>query len=273
MLIGNLYRKIVTTLPLASIIPTTPKMYKNSSFFISITLTFSLLVFCLIGFNSCQQSKPEPLVYSSTMYAAPNDLYRRDSMFIAKTVWEFIDKEVYVYDFVKKYHLPLERITINVDTIFYSADTLKMLALVIKKMPDLEEGDSNSYYYSGIDLKGFRTSTKEPWHIYPPYLCAPTAMPGYGMVRQALRYYFLKKFKSSQTYIWDSVQHDLVSVSYGYNIDEKDFWDSSVLWKKGALTPGYYIFQNKGNVMPDNPDPVWILPHLDYPDSLLKLYQ
>jgi hypothetical protein len=207
-------------------------------------------------------------------YASPNEMYRRDSIFVIQTVWEFINKEVYVFDFAKKYNLPLHEIEINVDTILYSPDTLKMLAFIIKKMPDMEAKHINDYYYySGCDLKGFRNSTHEPWKIYPTFLCAPSGMPNYNRVRYDLRYFYFNVFKNTGTYVWDSGSHEPALAYFNYNADERNFWDSSVLWKKGARTPGDYLFQNKGNVKPGDENAVWILPPLDYPDSLLKLYK
>ena len=238
-------------------------------------MVFKLL---LIAFSmqSCNGIKPGQDVSLSSApikFPSPNAVYRRDSMFVAKTVWEFMDKQVSVFAFERKHNLPFEKIEVNVDTIFYSPDTLKLIAFVIRKEPNKDNKDSLTYYYNGDDLKGFRESTKEPWNISPSFLYAPTAMTNYNNVRNALRRFYYEEFKTQGAFVWDSSKQDLEPVDYNYNIQDKHFWDSCILWKKGALTPGYYIFQNKGNVRPGDPDPVWIIPHLDYSDSILKMYK
>lgn len=245
-------------------------MIKNSSLSF---LSGCVLIGIAILSSCCNNHYEANFAKDPIRTASPDKLYRRDSAFIARTIWEFMDKEVYIYDFYKKYNIPFSKITVDIDTILYSPDTLKMFAFVIKKVPDPESKVPDDYYYNGNNVEGFRSSTNEPWIIYPTYFCAVSSMPNYNMVRQTLRNYFFIKFKSASHYIWDSSKQDLILTDYKYNLDEKTFWDSSIVWKKGALTSGAYIFQNKGVVKPDDSDPVWIIPKLNYPDSLLRMYK
>lgn len=233
------------------------------------------LVACFfIGLFSCNNQQVQNVDSATPIrYPSPNAMYQRDSTYIVATIEQFIDKEVSYFNFAKQYNLPLNKIEIYVDTILYSPDTLKMVTFVIKKMPDMEAADTNVFYYSGGDLKGFRSSTKEPWHIYPNFHCGPSGLPEYNSVRRILHRCCFEELKTESTYVWDSSKMDLILESYRYNMDEKDFWDSSVLWRKGARTAGAYIFQNRGTVKPWDENPVQIIPKLDYPDSLLDLYK
>lgn len=216
---------------------------------------------------------------------SPNVAYQRDSMFIATTVWQFIDKKVGVFDYYKQYEIPIHKLNIDVDSIIYSPDSLKLFAFIIERVPEIENNRPNQYFYGGNPLIGFRQSVHEAWTIYPFGQFTPTGFKNYNKVRNLFRGYFLGdgKFKNDSDYYWDGVHNDTlgmnrgfnrVAIKFGYNIDDKRFWDSSVVWKKGSRIPGYYAFQTMGNVVPGYMDtPIRIIPPLVYPDSLLKLYK
>lgn len=216
---------------------------------------------------------------------SPNVAYRRDSMFVATTVWQFINKKVGVFDYYKQYEIPVTKLRIDVDSIIYSPDSLKLFAFVIERVPEIENNKPNEYFYGGNPLIGFRKSVHEPWKIYSFGQFTPTGFKNYNKVRDLFRGYFLGdgKFKNDSDYYWDGVHNDTlemnqgsnrVAIKFGYNIDDKRFWDSSIVWKKGSRIPGYYAFQTTGNVAPGYTDsPIRIIPSLKYPDSLLQLYK
>lgn len=246
--------------------------------------------FILLSLLACSQEEiPENIKYPF-FYPSPTANYKRDSLFIATTVWQFIDKEVDIFQSYKRRHVPLEKVRIHVDSIFYSPDSLKLFAFVITENPDLEEKDSSAIYYSGSGMIAYRDSLKQPWivHFFGQY--RPAGWKYYNQVRNLFRHYYLKngKFKNDSDIYWDGRRNDTlemvreitfpkqnnrVSIKFDYNLDEPLFWSKSIVWKKGNRIPGYYSFETNGNVAPGSSDPIKNIPKLYYPDSLLNLYK
>jgi hypothetical protein len=208
-------------------------------------------------------------------YKSPNSSYQRDSMFIVATVWEFIKKQVSPYHYYTVFNVPFNKITIDVDSIMYSPDSLKLFAFVIITDPDVQHGKYDKYVFSGNSIVGYRLSKKTPWTIYDFDQYSVAGFKKYNSVRNLFRHYYFGNgdFRNDAEYIWDSTTQDRVSVKFGYNLDQLKFWDSSLVWKKGARIPGFYNFQTKGNVTPQDEDPIIHLPKLNYPDSLLDMYK
>lgn len=250
-------------------------------------LNFILATFI---FASCgdQQQKH---AYHAVKFPSPSETYKRDSLFLAFTVREFIDKQVDIFDFYKKYKIPQDEIGVDVDSIFYSPDSLKLFSFIIMSVPNYQHGKPTITYYDGEDMIGFRTSKKNPWTIYYFGQIRPSGIDNYNKVREIFRRYYLGggKFKDDYASYWDGKRNDTlqmaraitfpnednrINIKFRYNIDDKYFWDSSIVWKKGSRIPGFYSFQTKGNVAPGyRDDPIIAIPSLNYPDSLLNLYK
>ena len=224
-------------------------------------------------------------------YPTINKTYYRDSLYIATTIWQFIDKKVDIFDYYKRYNILLSKVGVDVDTIIYSPDTLKLFSFVIIKVPDYENNKPDQFYYSGEDMIGYRLSKNKPWKIYYFGQIRPTGLKNYNQVRNIFRNYYLGngKFKSSYDTYWDGIHNDTlgmarsitfpeetnrINIKFGYNIDDSQFWNKSIVWKKGSRIPDYYSFETIGNVAPGYGDSlIKIIPHLNYPDSLLKMYK
>jgi len=225
--------------------------------------------------NSIDEDSEDTISKEPIHFKSPNATYHRDSLFIATTVRQFMDKEVDIFDFYKQYHIPLDRVQVNVDSILYSPDSLKLFSFVIMIVPDYENDKPDSIYYNGYDLIGYRDSKKDIWAIWYFGQYCPSGWDNYNKVRNLFRNYYIyhDRFKNGSNYYWSSKKQDYVSIPFGYNIDDKHFWDSSVVWQKEMPIPGYYPFQVKDQSKPEDKDAVKVIPHLDYPDSLLKLYR
>lgn len=241
------------------------------------------VVLFILFFTGCQNRlkiAAEPIRYDS-----PDKIYQRDSLYIATTIWQFMDKQVDIFDYYKQYKIPFNKVNIDIDTIIYSPDSLKLFSFVIERIPEYENNKPNKYFYSGSDMIGYRSSKKEPWNIWYFGEYRPTGWDNYNKVRNLFRWYYLGdgKFKNDYRGYWDGIHYEndtfplqkaRINIKFGYNIDDKHFWDSSIVWKKGNRIPGYYGFQTKGEVVPGYMDsPIRIIPRLDYPDSLLNLYK
>ena len=249
-----------------------------------------LLSFLSFYLPCCSEKKANTIDHP-VRYPSINKTYYRDSLYIAATIWQFIDKKVDIFDYYKQYDIPPNKIRVDVDTIIYSPDTLKLFSFVIVTVPDYENKNPNRLFYSGEDMIGYRLSKNETWKIYYFGQIRPTGLKDYNQVRDILRNYYLGngKFKSSDDTYWDGIHNDTlgmarsitfpkeanrVNIKFGYNIDDIRFWDKSIVWKKGSRIPGYYSFETVGNVAPGYGDSlIKIIPHLDYPDSLLEMYK
>src|SRR5690348_7015043 len=82
-------------------------------------------------------------------FKSPSSSYQRDSIFIAATVWEFIKKQVSPFDYYIKFDVPFNKIIIDVDSIMYSPDSLKLFAFVIITDPDVQHEKYDKYVFSG----------------------------------------------------------------------------------------------------------------------------
>ena len=223
-----------------------------------------------------KENDPESAVSGVPIhFKSPNPSYRRDSMFIATTVWEFIRKQVSPFHYYTTFNVPFNKITIDVDSIMYSPDSLKLFAFVIITDPDVQHEKYDKFVFSGNSIVGFRSNIKTPWTLYNFDQYSIAGFKKYNSVRNLFRHYYFGNgdFRNDAEYIWDSTKQDRVSMEFGYNLDQPQFWDSSLVWKKGARIPGFYDFQTKGNVTPQDEDPIIHLPHLSYPDSLLNMYK
>ncbi|MES2766126.1 MAG: hypothetical protein V4642_09675 [Bacteroidota bacterium] len=234
----------------------------------AIKLAFFTVI--LLSCNSLKQEIAVPL--EPIRYPSPSANYQRDSLYIASTIWQFIDKEYNAFDSFKRNNHKLNQVRIDVDSIFYSPDSLKLFSFVIATIPDRE--DTNlKYYHHGYDMVGYRLNTKEPWKIYRLGEFAPSGLKSYNRVREVFRDFYFYQFRYRTDYAWDSVRQDMVTTRFGYNIDHTDFWTKNLIWRKGSRLPGLYIFETKGNARPGLEDAVEFPPQLQYPDSLLKLYR
>lgn len=208
-------------------------------------------------------------------FKSPNDDYRRDSLFIVLTAKQYVDKGIYPFDLFKQKNIPEEMVHFEVDSIIYSPDKLKFFAFLIECAPESNTiySEKPEYYYSEYTIIGYRKKTNEIWKIYSDYY--RSVLNTYNDNRATFRnYYFANgKFKYDSDYYWDSSEQDRVSIPFKYNLDDVKFWDSSIVWKKGSRILGYYGFETTGNVKPGDENAIKVIPHLEYPDSLLKLYR
>jgi hypothetical protein len=234
-------------------------------------MKYLLIAILCVLFCACATTKQVDWPSKPIRYPSPTAHYKRDSSYIIATVWEFIDKKVDIFDFYKRYHIPLNKVNIDVDTIFYSPDSLKLIAFAIEHLPD--HVVTNYYYYSGSEMIGYRQSTHEPWKIRYWGQYRPTGFENYNKLKAYFRDYYFGKFKTDGEYIWDPSKKNMVLARFGYNLNDPLFCANSIVWRKGARIPGYYNFETTGNVRPGDEHPIKIIPPLNYPDSLLKLYR
>ena len=203
-------------------------------------------------------------------YKSPTNKYRLDSLFIVETVYGYIDKRLPPFDFYSQLYNSLSKININVDTIFFSQDRLKLFSFIIITIKD----KNNSYKNVGNGLIGYRNSINEKWNIFNFNQFTPVGFRKYNSVRKLFREYYLGdgEFKTDTHSYWNSIDGKYQSIPFGYCLDDPLFWDSSIVWKKGFPLRNYYPFEVKDQAKPDEEDIVIVLPNFNYSDSILKMY-
>jgi hypothetical protein len=159
--------------------------------------------------------------------------------------------------------------------------------------------------YDMAAVIGFRDDTNEMWKLYPLEIFSAECYDSKEAVISVTGQYYFEAMKAScpewvnrknidsikfgGKLRWDlekqradmgladkkgdsisGLEYDILE-DFGYNLQEKDFWDKSLLWEKGARVKGYYLFQLNGNGGTAI-DPLK-LPKIIYPDRISKLFK
>ena len=189
---------------------------------------------------------------------------------------------------------------------FYSPDKLKLIVWVGEKKPNALTriaynkentmlnkicplGDDTIYSMGAVI--GYREDTGKMWQLYPLsnqlVACASTPEEVINVMGQ---YYFNEMKRHSQFIVNEDEgyggkvlkgkeydpylqQYEKFHLKeYGYNLQDTLFWDKSLIWQKGANIEGLYNFQTKGNVTPDEGDVMRMMPRIEYPNEVVKLF-
>jgi len=216
---------------------------------------------CFLGFFfiSCSAKiGKKHLSENPIHYVSPNRIYARDSQYLAYTIQQFSNLGVvgYGYDIHR----------VDIDTIVYSPDSLKLFAFVI----DYAKAD-NELNYDGHAILGYRFKTNSPWIVYPVTVIVFAGYTNYNMVRNSLKNAYFKNFSNpAVSGIWNYRNKRFESYP-SYNVIDPKFWGNSYIWMKDVSVPGYYEFQFAGGGVLDSGS-VLKIPPIHYPDSLLNLY-
>jgi hypothetical protein len=222
----------------------------------------------------------------------------RDSLFILYTVKEWSKLNWYTFeDYSKMYKMTNKQVEYFIGGTFYSPDKKKILVWVGEKVPNAEtlenynekKPETNKLCPDGADtiytlsaLIGVRDSINTVWKLYPFNQQQATCYSTKEEVLNVLGEYYFKQMKTHQMYrIMQGGKRKgyKESQAYGYNLQDKDFWDKSWLFKKDTVgSYGLYPFQiygydysgdkcNKNSAQPYKP------PALNYPPEILRLYK
>ncbi len=225
-----------------------------------------LFYLILINFQSCKQPKiNNGKIETYNQYRVQN-LEQRDSLLISYTIKEWGKKDWYTFtDYSNMYNMTNEEIEYFFGGTFYSPDKKKLLVWIGQKKPNAttieiynkdkpEENKLCPYgkeiVYSMTALIGIRDSLNQTWNLYPfdqqQATCYDTKEEVINVLGQ---YYFvkMKTHKMSRMMQSGKQKGNLVSQPYGYNLQERDFWDKCWLWQKDTVCSyGLYPFQIKG---------------------------
>jgi hypothetical protein len=254
-----------------------------------------LLLLLFVSLQSCAQinnGKMETYDQFRTQ-----QIERRDSLFISYTVKEWGKKKWYSWAVrTDMYKMTFEDVHYFIAGTFYSPDKKIILAWVGAKMPNAaatesysEKPELNKLCPDGADtiytlsvLIGYRDSVNDTWKMFPFDQKAAGCFDSKDKVINVLGQYYFGQMKTHQMY--RMVQNGrrkghLELEAYGYNLQDKDFWDKCWLFQKDTVgSYGLYPFQIKGyNYNGDKCTRECAEPYkppiVDYPEEILKLYK
>ncbi|PGH39495.1 MAG: hypothetical protein CRN43_08705 [Candidatus Nephrothrix sp. EaCA] len=257
--------------------------------------TTVLLILLLVSLQSCRQRNNKTETYDQyrTQKIEP-----RDSLFILHTVKEWGKKNWYTWEnFSKMYKMTNEQVEYFIEGTFYSPNRKRILVWVGEKMPNAttieiynkDDPEVNKICPTGGDtiytlsaLIGDRDSINQIWKLYPfdqqQAICCASKKQAINILGK----YYFGQMKTHQTYrIMPSGKRKghKESEAYGYNLQDKDFWDKCWLFQKDTVgSYGLYPFQiygydYKGDKCTQECAEPYKPPAVDYPEEILKLYK
>lgn len=231
----------------------------------------------------------------------------RDSMLIIYTVKEWHNNNWHIFEDVSlMYESDNSQISYFIGGAFYSPDRLKLIVWIGEKKYNSKtrevynEKDTSlnricpvggDTVYSMKVIVGFRDDTNKIWHLYPLLNKLAACYNTKERIINVMDRYFFKEMKHHSMHVVNDDKHYGGKVikgiefndylqeydkfylkEYGYNLQDEDFWDKSLIWQKGANIPGLFNFQTKGNVTPLEKDVEFVPPEISYPQEILKNY-
>ena len=257
-----------------------------------------LLLPVLFYLQGCVQNKNDKLD-TYDRYRTQR-IEKRDSLFILYTVKEWGKKDWWTYrDYSKFFKMTNDEVEYFIGGTFYSPDKKKIMVWIGQKKPNAEIIDNynpdpkinricptaGDTVYSMSAVIGIRGDTNDIWQLYPfnnqQAICCSNKEEAIFILG---KYYFelMKTHQMDRMVQSGENKGRLELTAYGYNLQDKDFWDSCWLFKKDTVgSYGLYPFQMVGYdrtplydggratqacALPFNP------PKIEYPREILKLY-
>ena len=256
--------------------------------------TAVLLLLLLACLQSCRQRNNKTETYDQyrTQKIEP-----RDSLFILHTVKEWGKKNWYTWeDFSRMFKMTNEQVEYFIGGTFYSPNRKRILVWVGEKMPNARsikmtrsKPELNKICPTGGDtiytlsaLIGMRDSVNKTWKLYTFDQQTAGCFDSKDKVINVLGKYYFGQMKAHQmSRIMQSGKRKGYKKlqAYGYNLQDKDFWDKCWLFQKDTVgSYGLYPFQiygynDKGDKCTQKSADPFEPPAVDYPEEILKLYK
>jgi hypothetical protein len=227
-----------------------------------------------------------------------NTLDRRDSLAIVHVIKTWQDSGFSYFERNLKeppYNLKSGKIEVYVLTGFYSPDREKILSWFAEKIPNNDDfkTDSGYYYYSNCMI-GIRDDTSKMFKLmlFDEQMCEAAELE---WIINCMSKYFFHKMKKDRTRIYaryynqyyggglrsdckDELNSEKsIYQEFGYNLQEPEFWERSLIWYKGSKIKGYDNYDLMEGAVPQDTitgrKRIFInYPRITYPDSILNLY-
>jgi hypothetical protein len=254
-----------------------------------------LFVILLLSISSCagqnneEQIKQINEIADSMPQVVGEKSYKRDKSFVEYTVREWMNRDYrdYHYLFQDYTNKNRSKIEIDVSSIYYSPDSLKLLSFVIIKQPinlshdeHIRKNKRFNPSFSGHVVVGVRDSSVMPWSLYNFTQFRVFDYSTSDTIRLFLRIHFFEKFKENQFYCFNE-KGEWGLYSFKYNLNEPEFWTGPVFDKERYKGLGYYFqiddFSSPKYIHPNYGDKDGIrdtvpILKIDYPNELIKQF-
>jgi hypothetical protein len=252
----------------------------------------------LLALQSCGQTSNKNTKVETYNQFRNQKIELRDSLYILYTIKEWGIKNWYSYpNYSRMYKITNDEIDYFIGGTFYSPDKKKIMVWVGEKVPNAAsiqiynkkdpqvnrlcpDGPDTVYMLSAVI--GFRDDTTQTWKLYPFDQEAADCSDTKEKTINALGQYYFVQMKTHEMYrmMQDGPRKGhKESQVYGYNLQDKDFWDKCWLFQKDTVGSydlytfqiyGYYYHGDKCTqkcAVPYNP------PVVNYPEEILSLYK
>lgn len=262
-----------------------------------------LAILVLVCFSSCGQTTNKIDTYNQYIF---QKIEPRDSIFVLYTVKEWGKLNWWTWGIRKDlFHIKEDEVELFIGGTFYSPDKTKILIWVGEKKsnaksievynedPEVNKicPNGSAIIYSMSALIGFRELPNSIWKLYPFDNKKATCYSSKEEVINVFGQYYFSQMKQHSEYVskrtlnekyGGEVRYDLedkkkrlgygqvdtssILKNYGYNLQDKGFWERSLIWQKGATKEGYYNFQLHGKEL-------FNVPVIEYSKEILDLYK
>ena len=222
---------------------------------------FLFVLFCCLGITGCVNAGDDKLDSLIAKYCVQK-IEPRDSIYITYTVRQWRNIEFYYWhDESKMFKLTNEDIKPYIYAIFYSPDRKKMVCWYGEKTPNADTkisySDEKKYdricptggdtFYHLNPLVGIRDSINQPWTIREfSGMDADCGRTNESCAKMMSEHFFVKlKDAKIHVVIQDGVDKGkIVWKSYGYNIQDPEFWEKCPMWQKDTVgSDGLYSLE------------------------------
>ncbi|OGU60674.1 MAG: hypothetical protein A2X64_08090 [Ignavibacteria bacterium GWF2_33_9] len=225
-----------------------------------------------------------------------NALEYRDSIAIVHVVRTWQDRRFEYFSDKKSepWNLKNGKIEIIILRGFYGPDKKKIVTWFTEKIPNNDGYSLDSgYYYNSNCIIGVRDDTNKifKFMLFEQQMCEAAELT---WIIECMSNYFFSKMKEDYTRLYARYYnsyyggklHSLENIytdksiyqEYGYNLQDKEFWDRSLLWYKGSRIKGYeneelIEWATEPDLHNSDSNRIFIkYPKIEYPDLILKLY-
>ena len=256
-----------------------------------------ILLSCLL-IQACISEDTYDIEYSQFLH---QEIEYRDSLYITHTILKWGENDWHFSDYSRMYKMTNDEIEYFFSGVFYSPDNKKMIIWIGRKLPNAptitkysEDPKSNHLcpyspdtIYSVFPLIGIRNHQDSLWSLYPLSLRSGVCLSSKEKLTQLMANYYFRDMKTDFWHVRKTekdkdyggeVRYDLgkkqgksspyTFKTFGYNIQDDGFWEKSLLWQKGVLTEGRYIFEMVGG----KDTRPYSFPEIEYPEEILELY-
>ncbi len=188
-----------------------------------------IILFILISsiFFSCYDIKyPKTAKKYQNKTILDKSIYTKDSLYLIQLVKGLISYNIRPFRPENQFDSLTQ---IEIDTILYSPDTLKMTAFIVTKNangknPYMERPPG--FHYNADFVLGFRASTDSLWRIIPTSILSMNYYKNKEKMLKRYHEYFFREVKATP--------------KFEYNLDDIRFWHSSIWEMELKAKSDYY---------------------------------